>query len=729
MSGWRERLGWWCAEADARRRFAPFFVALVLTAFWTGRWWSRLADSLPDPSSWGGPAEAADARLAVWTMAWQAHALISPAASFYDANILHPARGMLTGSDTFFTPALLAAPLNGLFGNALLAANIVLVIGYGLAVLLGIWVARAVGRGFAGSVIFGGAVALGPLAVPASAHVLQYPSWVLLLVLLAVARAGRAGTVRAWAAAACAVALGLLTSMYMAAMTLVVVAVEALVVAPGGRAKRALGLAGAVVPGGLLLAGAALPWLRRSGDLQGSPAVLREGLGVIADTLLPSYLDPTNSQFGVGWIVASLGLLGLIEPLLRRERPSRDWWRWTLLLGAGVILALGPRVVVGGVRIPLPYSLIVETPAVALRGFYRFFIVGHLGLAGLAARGCDSLLSIGRAWFGARASALLAAGLIVAALLPRSELLRSTELRTLPTDPELDAIHRRLAASADPGAVLEIPGPGDALTLGRMALQADYMLYSTRHWRPLINGFTGYPPWWWSWLRREIAGLPGDATAWGAVVDATAVRWIVVHRTHLSAHEWQSWQEAAARLPGVERVAGGKQHLLLRVDRMPQRSWLERLREGRFGPEETILGTRRAPLEPADTRGRLTLRGPVPPVEPGRAFVLRLTLRNAGGVAWPALAPRDDPGEGLVVIESRWHAAVGGAQVPPATARLLRDVFPGEVQTESITLVGPPGPGTYDLELSLHQVGVGPLRSVPPLSLRVENRAVDRKPS
>ena len=715
-----------CIRVDVRRCFAPVVVALVLTAFWTGSWWSRMAESLPDASSWGGPTEAADGRLVVWTLAWQAHALLSSQASFYDANIHHPARGMLTGSDTFFTPALLAAPVNWLSGNAILAANILLATGYGLAVLLGIGVARAAGRGFAASVIFGGAVALGPLAAPASAHVLQYPSWVLVLVLLAVARAGRAGTVRTWLAAVCAAALGLLTSMYMAAMTLIVVAVEALVVAPGGRGKRALGLAGAAVPGGLLLVVAALPWLGRSGDLRGSPAVLREGLGVIADTLLPSYLDPSNSQFGVGWVVAGLGVLGLIEPLLRRERPSRDWWRWTLLLGAGLSLALGPRLVVGGIRIPLPYSFLVETPAVALRGFYRFFLVAHLGLVGLAARGCDRLLSLVRTSFGERATWLCSAGLIVAVLLPRSELLRSTELHALPTDPELDAIHRHLAAEADSGAVLEIPGPGEVLTLGSMALQTDYMLYSTRHGHPLINGYTGYPPWWWSWLRREIAALPGDAAAWDAVVDATALRWIVVHRTYLSAHEWQSWEEAAARLPGVERVAGGKQHLLLRVDRTPQRAWLERLSEGRFGPTETILGTSRAPLDPAGTVGRVTLRGPVRAVEPGRAFVLRLTVRNDGGQAWPALAPVDDPGAGLVVIESRWHGANGGAQGPPATTRLRRDVFPGEVQIEAVRLVAPPEAGIYDLELSLHQVAVGPLRSVPPLSVRVENRAAER---
>ena len=54
------------------------------------------------------------------------------------------------------------------------------------------------------------------------------------------------------------------------------------------------------------------------------------------------------------------------------------------------------------------------------------------------------------------------------------------------------------------------------------------MYFSTYHWLPTVNGYTGYFPASYLALRSQAARLP-DPEALQTLVDCAAVRWIVLH--------------------------------------------------------------------------------------------------------------------------------------------------------------------------------------------------------
>lgn len=69
--------------------------------------------------------ELADVRLITWTLAWDAHALVTDPAGLFDANIFFPHPGTLAYSESFLGAAVLVAPLNW-SGHPVLAYNVLL---------------------------------------------------------------------------------------------------------------------------------------------------------------------------------------------------------------------------------------------------------------------------------------------------------------------------------------------------------------------------------------------------------------------------------------------------------------------------------------------------------------------------------------------------------------------------------------------------------------------------
>ena len=75
-----------------------------------------------------------------------------------------------------------------------------------------------------------------------------------------------------------------------------------------------------------------------------------------------------------------------------------------------------------------------------------------------------------------------------------------------------------------PGIMLEYPTPS---TDSYPRLDADYTFWSTTHWRPLINGYSGYvPASFWKRVSR-LERFPSDDTL--ADLRALHVRYVVVH--------------------------------------------------------------------------------------------------------------------------------------------------------------------------------------------------------
>ena len=73
-----------------------------------------------------------DTRLNSWILAWAQHALLTPDASLFDANVFYPAPLALAGSEHLLGQALFTLPMRIFTDNAILTYAWALIISYGI---------------------------------------------------------------------------------------------------------------------------------------------------------------------------------------------------------------------------------------------------------------------------------------------------------------------------------------------------------------------------------------------------------------------------------------------------------------------------------------------------------------------------------------------------------------------------------------------------------------------
>jgi len=107
------------------------------------------------------------------------------------------------------------------------------------------------------------------------------------------------------------------------------------------------------------------------------------------------------------------------------------------------------------------------------------------------------------------------------------------------------AVYRRLAALPDSSVILELP-------FGEVAFEARYMFYSTRHWRRLVNGYSGGSPGDYDWRAERLSDiLSAPDEAWRAVAESGATH-LVVHEAAYAAGRGQlisTWAAARGARP------------------------------------------------------------------------------------------------------------------------------------------------------------------------------------
>ena len=689
---------------------ALVFVAFLAIAAWP--WLARARHALADPASLDDFSGAADARLLTWVLAWNAHALWTQPLHWFDANIFFPARNMLAGSESLIGLLPLSLPLSAATGDPLFTANVTAWLTYPLSAIAMYAFLRLSTVPILPSGIGAALFCFGPFRLPGDVRVLQLPAFFLPLLSIAVqtSRPRR----RLWLPLVALLALS--SSLYMAVMSGGILLLE-LVIALATKGVRATSrLAVSLLPVLPLVVLAFLPYVRQATVVPTDLNPLS-----VADLIAKAFWEDLLLQHPA-WratfvVAALLAVVGIVAPLLRRERPSVSWVRWVCLLTAGLVIALGPSLQLWGLTIPLPLRLFEGTPLAALRGFPRFLVLSSVGMCGLAAAGATELVRAVRARTGrAPAATLAAVALLVVATLPGARALHASPLSAIDLARHRD-VDRLLAASS--GAVLEIPGPMRALYLKRSFLQADYMLRSTDHWRPLVNGHTGYAPWWFGALFDELPYLPERASL-EAVAELTDVEWIVVHHELVDEREWASWRAAADSVPWLRVIVADDAVLLLRLERPHRTSWAASLAAGRPIPGATVLGTPRRGIAAEAAAARLEWRVPPPQAAQAGASVAGvLRVGNVGTAAWPALARREEPDDQLVVVAGAWSRADGSLVGDPIEVRLPRDVLPGDRVYLRVEARAPEQPGSYVLTWRVRQVGGAPFALSPGAEARV----------
>jgi hypothetical protein len=496
-------------------KFAGLIVVTVYTTAAVAITWP-LAIHLTDRI--GALQGAGDPYLNLWILGWGLHAWTTDPASVltgrvFNANIFYPAENTLAYSDNFLLQALVLSPVYAATHDVVLCYNLLVLLSLALSGIAMHALVRSVAGSAPAAFLAGLVWACWPYR---TAHLLHLQLQALYFLPLALLCLHRLVAGRRWRDAATlgvVTALQAIASVYYGVMTAIVIAVSAvtLAVTTGQWRSRRLWtrLAAAAVLALVCAAPMLLPYTR-SQQVEGFGRTLFEAANHSAGARSYLQVPPTNLLYGTthlltpraprpggrdrtgiedylfpGLTIVVLAAVGIWHYWRRDARP--------LVLSAialvvtGVVLSLGPE----GAR--SLYAALHDNVYgfQAVRAPARFAVIATLGLSLLAALGMRRLAVSARV-----ATVIVAIAMIefVNAPLP---------LAAAP--PRRTAVGDWLKHASEAGPVVYLP-----LTMDIENTQA--MVQSLEHWRPIINGYSGQRPAFFSAVVEALSDLPsGDA--------------------------------------------------------------------------------------------------------------------------------------------------------------------------------------------------------------------------
>jgi hypothetical protein len=438
-----------------------------------------------------------DANFSIWRLAWIAHQLPRDPAHLFDANIFHPAPGTLAYSDAMLLVGVAGLPFFQLGANPALIHNTLLL----AAIVLSMLCAFALARRLTGSgpaalvaaIIFGFA----PYRIAHIGHLeLQWTMWMPLSMLLLHRLIEKPG---AGAGLLLGLSLGaqMLCSIYYGLFLGCYVAIAWLALLPFAASRQRVVLASIMVAAPLVIVGLLYgpPYAgtraqfgeRRADEVQQFSAVPRDYLRVPQENALrgaPEGVAPDERSLFPGAVALMLAAIAFVPPVSRMA---------VTYLGIGLAaadLSLG----VNGWLFPLLQS--VFSFAGSLRSPARFGVLVLLSVSVLAAIGAAKLFQQRPAITPA-----LAAGAVLLCLTEYW----SGPLPHRPFNAEPSPAHVWLAQNQPGSIVLEMPTP-TTTTLWRH--ETIFQVRSINHWQPLINGYSGFPPFHYERMINEMEAFP-----------------------------------------------------------------------------------------------------------------------------------------------------------------------------------------------------------------------------
>ena len=489
--------------------------------------------------------DAGDSAFFAWEMAWELHALTRDPASLPHANIFHPLRYTLGMDEPVLGTTLLAAPLWPFTTDAVLIYNLVRLLTFALSGLTTYWLARELGACEGPALFAGAALAFSPIRTDQIAHLSTLGTQWLPLLLLFMHRFARTGLWRDAFLAALFFILEFLACGYHGVIGLAVLPAGAIVLLWGRwsrlpAATLATAVAGlALLPLYLMHQSALAPerYSRGSGETAFYSAAVESFLAtsswnrVWGEATAPFRTIGPNNLFP-GLLVPGLAAAGGVILWRRRQWPSRDALALLAVAGAAVVVSLGPEVrAFGRDLVPSPFAALREVVPVfqMIRVTSRAGIYLALPLALLAAKALG-LLRLRPVAAGAVVAAALAETLIVP--IPMPGWTRIIDTRRPPP-----AVYPWLAAQPGRPPIVHLPML-DVRGLERRPgyHESIYMVYSTLHFKPLVNGYAGIEPAAYVRLRDLARGFP-SADFLDALRDI-GVRYVVLHRGGYGPVQW-----------------------------------------------------------------------------------------------------------------------------------------------------------------------------------------------
>ena len=475
-----------------------------------------------------------DAYFSMWRLAWIAHSLATDPLHLFDTNIFHPQLRTLAYSDAMLLEGVVALPGFWAGASPIVIYNVLLLLGMagsGLAMFI---LARRLTGGVGPAIVAAAVYTMLPYRIEHFMHLeLQWAMWIP-MALWALHRTVDRASWRDGVLCGVFVWLQIISSVYYGvflAMALAIVAPMLLAAAPArrGRALGALAIGG--LAAAVLTVPYAVPYVVNAREI--GTRLVEE---IARYSARPeSYLASPPQNWLWGWTAARWGAaeLGLfpgaaaagLAVIGLAARPRRVVLAYAVLTAAAVELSFG----LNGWLYPLLSDRIPMLSG--LRSPSRFSIVAFCALGVLVAFGIQVLQRMSTRAGNERLSATAPAsldwrrGLVIALALAalaveyRNVGMLISEAPVAPRD-----VYQTMK-NAGPGIVAEFPMP----TADRLpGFDALYAFWSTWHWLPLINGYSGYyPPIYILTLERMVTFPDVESIA---RLKRLGVRYIVVHR-------------------------------------------------------------------------------------------------------------------------------------------------------------------------------------------------------
>jgi hypothetical protein len=480
-----------------------------------------------------GLMEAGDSSYFAWAMAWTTRALLTDPLSLPHANTLHPLRYTLFLDEPIVATSILSLPLRLLTTDPIVLLNLVRLLTFFLTALgvraLGLSLGLSPLAAFAAGAIF----SFSSNRVSSPAHISVLGTQFLPLYLLFLHRWAREGSAKAAALAGLFFGVSAWACGYQALLAAAILPIPILFLVQ----KRAIlktapiGLAAALA---LLLP---LQWLHRqaleplryertadetvffSAPLEGlfSTSASNRVWGSLTEGLR-SIVEADLFQ---GLTVLGLSALALFSIRRLDAAQKRSVAVYVSLAACAVLVALGPEIrLFGTTLLPGPFAALREFEVFRMiRVPARASVFVALGLAMLAAFGLDRITRPG--W----RVALVILALLEAAVVPLNVVAADRCLRAGdPTPP----IYAWLAAQPGAGPIIELPMlANDGLFQRPRFDDSVYLLHSTTHWKPLVNGYAGTEPPEYLVTREMMKDFPSAQSI--ARLRALGVRHVIVH--------------------------------------------------------------------------------------------------------------------------------------------------------------------------------------------------------
>jgi hypothetical protein len=464
-----------------------------------------------------------DADFGVWRLAWVAHQLPRSPLQLFDANMFYPERKTLAYSDALLLPAVVTAPLQWMRIHPLVVYNLVLL----LALWSSAFAAGMLVRDVTGSAV---AAALAGTAFAFTSHrfehyerlELQVCLWMPLAV-LALLRLHRSGDARwaLWLGLACTAQV--YSGIYDGVFLLAYVGIVAvpLAILSAHRRRFATGVAVAFAVTAILCGPYLIPYLDTRHDVGERRRAEVTGYGTRPADFLGSHRNARGllplDGFGAperhlypGVVVVLLAAVALVPPVPAAVVAAVCGLAFALEMSRGLNGALygwafDHVFLFRGLRAPARMAVLVQLSLCILAGF---------GVARLLAWCRSSIIRT-----------VLAAAIII---------LGVADHRGRPVLREVTETSRMYSWLARQGDVhvLEIPVAPEVY----LSNDPEYLYFSTTHWKPLLNGYSGFFPASYAELQERLKTFPDAASL--EYLRARRVDLIVVHRRLLGDAEY-----------------------------------------------------------------------------------------------------------------------------------------------------------------------------------------------